>query len=835
MSQSTTLSSALTAAQLAAMDGEQIVKMGRELIAQLGEDPERFHGNIWPGNIYFDEDGKAVLGDGSDAPVSERTPEQIEYMAPEAFWENRFGRDADLYSIALLMYTAYNGGRLPFTDSQSPKDTERAQALRTRMKGGEIPLPDGASEAVADILHRALRYETDGRYATAGSMLHDLSETDEALPSQAPEEEPVSDLQAAAAAAATGMAGVSAVSEPAPIPREEVRPVEAEAGVSASSILMEQELRDIDRGAGKASRKEDPEPLADIFAQPEPEKPEAEPPVAEEAETQETAAQPSAAAETPEETAAKAEEAAPQADAYARENDKPKAPSKAGGKSKKKKKSAPKPVAGIVDLEAEEEAKTEPVPEKAEPPEGAPEAAAQPEKQAESEPKPAQTAKKSATTPKKNPQTAAKAAPTQGARPAKKQYTVQKDVDRREEAVARRKNRRGAIVAIGVGVLVIAGLIGVTAYSLGAFEKEQPVALVTAEPAVEATAAPTEAPVQEEAVAAPEYHFTATAADFDWDELENVGLAVLDGQEAFDAAVTAAEEAELENAWLGARWLDAEDAPNGKGGWYWLDGTQLPENSSFWAEDEPAAGSGGRLMMRHMASGSWRFYAVTREQYESGEYEALGCITDGSGMAAIPTPAPTATPEPTPEPTQVPDSYSAYVPTYTVATAVPATQAPTTLPDGGSATETPSATAAPESTAEPEKYLATPSVLSWSSHEQSDLLALQGAADFASVTAFLDAYNSAHADAPLHNVWLGAEYRQAEGEQAAGWYWLDGTALSEQDNTHWAEGQTGETGSKLMLRYVDESWKFYAVSDTEYGDGTDYANCGTLKLNPAAQ
>lgn len=861
MSQSTTLSSTLTAAQLAAMDGEQIVKMGRELIAQLGDDPERFHGNIWPGNIHFDEDGKAVLGDGSNAPVSERTPEQIEYMAPEAFWENRFGRDADLYSIALLMYTAYNGGRLPFTDSQAPKDTERAQALRTRMKGGEIPLPDGASEAVADILHRALRYETNGRYATSGSMLHDLSETDEALPSQAPEEEPVSDPQAAAAAAATGMAGVSLVSELASIPKEEVRPIEAEAGVSASSILMEQELRDIDRAESGAFDKDEPEPLEDIFAQPEPTKAETEPPEAAEPSEAEKTAETSVDAKASD--AAVAEESATPPDMSAHENNKPKTPSKSGGKSKKKKKSAPKPVAGIVDLEAAsegaeaeassmkgaqeqsasdeaaqpevpQEAAVEPEVSPEKPEDTTPETAKMPQKTAPK--KSAQTAKKSGQGAKKNPQTEKNSASTPSEKPAgtaekKKQYTVQKDVDRREEAAVRRKNRRGAVVAIGVGVLVIAGLIGVTAYSLGAFEKEQPVVLVTAEPTTETTAAPTEPPVQEEEVAAvPEYHFTASVADFDWDELENVGLAVLDGQDAFDAAVAAAEEAELENAWIGARWLDAADAPDGEAGWYWLDGTQLPENSSFWAENEPSAGSGGRLMMRRMANGNWRFHAVTREQYESGEYEALGCITDGSGMAAIPTPAPTATPEPTPEPTQTPTNYSVYVPSYTTATA-----APTTVPDGGSGTTTPSATATPEATAAPEKYLATRSDLSWSSHARSDLLALQGTTDFASVTEFLDAYNTAHADAPLRNVWLGAEYRDAEGERAAGWYWLDGTALSEQDNTHWAEGQTGESGSKLMLRYVDESWQFYAVSDTQYGDGTAYAHCGTLKLNPAAQ
>ena len=70
------------------MTPDQAVKMVRELCAQLGADAESFHGNIWPDNIRIDWDGKAVLGDPSEEPANRREAEQVEYLAPEFFWDN---------------------------------------------------------------------------------------------------------------------------------------------------------------------------------------------------------------------------------------------------------------------------------------------------------------------------------------------------------------------------------------------------------------------------------------------------------------------------------------------------------------------------------------------------------------------------------------------------------------------------------------------------------------------------------------------------------------------------------------------------------------------------
>ncbi len=837
MSQSTTLSPALTAARLAAMNGEQIVKMGRELLAQLDRDPDGVHGNIWPGNIHIDGDGKAVLGEGSVAPVSARTPEQVEYMAPEAFWDNDFSRAADLYSIALVMYTAYNGGRLPFTDSAEPDDAARAQALRTRMKGNELVLPEGVSEDVGEILRRELAYSPEGRYLTGESMLHDLSETDEALPSAAPDDEPPSDAEAAASAAATGLAGVSAVAEPSAMPREEARPIEAAAGVSASSILMEQELRAMDEPKKKkkkpAKASADTTPLAAIFAEP----------VAAQKQEPRADAAPDftpGADDTVILTAEKEPDKGGEAGAAAEK--KTPAASGSSGASKKKKKntnakngggSAQKPAGKPADTSRPEDKK----------PGDTVVLTAKPEPKAQDRPGTAgnAAAKTPPATGTSKPKTAGG-----GSTAGQKHPNAQKPAGKKAGAAPRRKNS-GTIVAIGAGVLVIAGLVCVAAYSLGAFEtKPTPLTAATIPPqAVQSTeepSTPTPAPT------AAAYSFTARATTLDWDELTDAGLAVLDGQDALDAAVAAAEKAGLESLWIGARYLDAADAPDGEAGWYWLDGTQLPENSSFWADGEPSASTGGRLMLRRGADGSWRFYAVTQDQFEDGGFTELGYITDGSGMivkaSPSPSPSPTAKPTLTPAPTVSPNSNNRYIYVPTAAPTTAPTTQPTTAPTTQPTTQ-PTTKPTTQPTTQPvtpspkpdDNYIAITESKTWTQFKEEGKTLAEAATPekHTAIVKFLDDYNSMHSDAKLLNVWLGAQYLAADesSDRSAGWYWLDGTALATTDAS-WAtaEESAKTTDCKLMLRYVDNAWKYYAVTDKEFTDGleTTYANSGALTV-----
>ena len=198
------------AGNLTELTSDQAVKLIRELCAQLVEDGGAFHGNIWPGSVTVGEDGRARLGEGSDAPVSGRSASQVEYLSPEYFWDNEGTAASDVYSLGLLLYAGCNNGYLPFQPKGGAlTDKDRSGALRKRMKGEELVLPSGVSEELGAVLKKALAYEPEDRYADAAALLAALGETDEALPA-------AEAVGAAAAAAATTLSEFDWGGEPAP-------------------------------------------------------------------------------------------------------------------------------------------------------------------------------------------------------------------------------------------------------------------------------------------------------------------------------------------------------------------------------------------------------------------------------------------------------------------------------------------------------------------------------------------------------------------------------------------------------------------------------------------
>ena len=198
------------------LTADQAVKLTRELCARLeSENGDAFHGNIWPGSVSIDEDGAAVLGEGSDAPIAGRTAAQVEYVSPEFFWDSEGTPSSDVYSLGLLLYAGCNDGYLPFQPKGGAlTDKDRSGALRKRMKGETIPLPSGVSEELGAVITKALAYEPEDRYESPAALLAALNATDEALPTE----------EAVAAAAAADEFDWNA--EPAEEPAAE--PVETE-------------------------------------------------------------------------------------------------------------------------------------------------------------------------------------------------------------------------------------------------------------------------------------------------------------------------------------------------------------------------------------------------------------------------------------------------------------------------------------------------------------------------------------------------------------------------------------------------------------------------------
>lgn len=232
--------------RLKEMTADDAVKMVRELCAQLGDDAESFHGNIWPGNITFDWEGKAVLGEPSEAAVSERQADQVEYLAPEVFWDNMNSGAADVYSLGLVLYAACNGGYLPFQPKGGAlTDKDRSGALRKRMKGERVKLPSGVSPELGAVLNRALAYTPEERYLTAAELLTALGATDEALPGAE-----------AAATAATTADEVEAAAPERELPAEESELAEP-AGETSEPASEACETDDAPEGEAEAEEPSD--------------------------------------------------------------------------------------------------------------------------------------------------------------------------------------------------------------------------------------------------------------------------------------------------------------------------------------------------------------------------------------------------------------------------------------------------------------------------------------------------------------------------------------------------------------------------------------------------
>lgn len=157
---------------------QQLLELAKKLCRIAAEEcgENGFRGGIRPGNIYVAEDGRVKVGKAGKAGENGWTKLELEYMAPEVFWNGEESAAADVYAIALIMYAGLNGGKLPFADETEPSAEKRAHALRRRMSGDSFPMPEGVPDKLLAILKRALAFEPDNRYENSYEMLKALWE-----------------------------------------------------------------------------------------------------------------------------------------------------------------------------------------------------------------------------------------------------------------------------------------------------------------------------------------------------------------------------------------------------------------------------------------------------------------------------------------------------------------------------------------------------------------------------------------------------------------------------------------------------------------------------------
>lgn len=152
--------------------GERLFQLSREKLTMLAETlcseltaRGGYYGGVRPDNIGYSEDGNVVLGEVAKTEGAEQGTEELEYMAPEVFWSGLQSPAADVYSIGLLLYAGVSNGLLPFYPA-NPTPADRADALKRRMNGEELPMPRAAGKELAAIIRKATMFRATERYAS---------------------------------------------------------------------------------------------------------------------------------------------------------------------------------------------------------------------------------------------------------------------------------------------------------------------------------------------------------------------------------------------------------------------------------------------------------------------------------------------------------------------------------------------------------------------------------------------------------------------------------------------------------------------------------------------
>ena len=143
--------------KLAEMDKQELCAFISDLcstvVAEVGSRGRR--GGIYPDNISIDSDGRIAVGPAGKSPWQ---GQELEFIAPEQYWDGQLSAATDVYAVGLVMYYAVNGGKLPF-------DGERDAQLK-RMGGGNPAAPRSAGRRLGAIIEKSIRFKPAERYQT---------------------------------------------------------------------------------------------------------------------------------------------------------------------------------------------------------------------------------------------------------------------------------------------------------------------------------------------------------------------------------------------------------------------------------------------------------------------------------------------------------------------------------------------------------------------------------------------------------------------------------------------------------------------------------------------
>ncbi len=166
---------------------EEIVKLGSDLCMALIACHEKniIHRDIKPANIFVSEFGVYKLGDFGVAKVMSHTTNAtmtgtLEYLAPEVYRNEKYGKEADIYSLGLVLYWLLNNRRMPFEPQYKlPTIIDREKAHNKRLEGIEIPEPINGSRMLKKAILKAVSFKAADRFHSAKDMMDALNATED--------------------------------------------------------------------------------------------------------------------------------------------------------------------------------------------------------------------------------------------------------------------------------------------------------------------------------------------------------------------------------------------------------------------------------------------------------------------------------------------------------------------------------------------------------------------------------------------------------------------------------------------------------------------------------
>ncbi|MBQ9686978.1 MAG: hypothetical protein IJV41_10615 [Oscillospiraceae bacterium] len=144
--------------KLAQMDKQELCSfvsnLCRTVVSEVGSRGRR--GGIYPENISVDENGAVAVGPAGKAPWA---GQELDFVAPELYWNGQLSAASDVYSVGMLMYYAVGGGKLPL-------EGECSDPQLRRMGGGNPSAPKSAGRRLGTIIEKSIRFKASERYQT---------------------------------------------------------------------------------------------------------------------------------------------------------------------------------------------------------------------------------------------------------------------------------------------------------------------------------------------------------------------------------------------------------------------------------------------------------------------------------------------------------------------------------------------------------------------------------------------------------------------------------------------------------------------------------------------